>query len=275
MSELRSHEQRDRALFNRIAEQYLKKDLLPSCRLARALRLTQTMNGAGIRKVGILLELGCGGGFSVEYLDGWFSRFIGIDYSDALIAFARQRHRRNNVTFFCENIRSFRPEGQVDVILMIGVLHHLEDVSGSLVQILEMLKPGGLLVVNEPHPGNSVVSAARFIRKRIDRGYSADQRELSASALRGLFNKAGYEDVAVFPQGVFSTPFAEVAAGPEWLRLPLTRLACMVDRVIETWPCALVTRLSWNLAAVGRRPCATGSLAATEASSGYSAENCC
>ena len=74
---LNKRESDDKKLFDDIAANYVKKDLTTYCRVARKLRLVQSLKGIQqpIKKI---LEVGCGAGFSVDYLKG---KFIKISTS--------------------------------------------------------------------------------------------------------------------------------------------------------------------------------------------------
>jgi 2-polyprenyl-3-methyl-5-hydroxy-6-metoxy-1,4-benzoquinol methylase len=248
-------ERKDRALFERIAEKYCRKDLVPASRTARKQRLLRTLASLP-RKTGLaVLEIGCGAGFSAQYLSGWYERFVGLDYSANLIDYARRHNTRPGAEFVAVNVKDYDSPSQFDVVIMIGVLHHIHDVPAAMLQMTKLLKPGGYLLANEPQPANPLVRAARKVRKRVDNAYSDDQRELSARDLEQMFEAAGLEDVRILPQGVFSTPFAEVVLKPEIVIRPMSAMACAVDTLLETTLGPLLRPLSWNLVASGRMPC--------------------
>jgi hypothetical protein len=96
----------------------------------------------------------------------------------------------------------------------------------------------------------------------VDRSYSRDQVQLSRKELRRLFSQTGLADVEIRPQGIFSTPFAELPLKPDWLVATPSRVACWLDGTLERAMGSLLLPLSWNLVAVGRRP-AGGSDAAS------------
>lgn len=247
-------EQRDRALFDGIAEQYTRKDLHPAASVARRQRLLRTLAAAPLPDRPAILEAGCGAGFSARYLDGRFSRFVGIDYADNLIQAARKHNAAAGARFETANIKQLDLDEQFDAVVMIGVLHHLDDMPAAIDQLTAVLKPGGWLLANEPQPGNPLIRAARGIRKRMDKGYSDEQDQLSAEHLCRLYRDAGLQDVAAVPQGLLSTPLAEVPVGPTVLTKPLAHVLCGVDTLIETAAGPLLSKLSWNLVARGRKP---------------------
>src|SRR5580693_6704128 len=111
-------EEADRALFDRIARDYVRKDLTASCRIAREQRLRQTLAPIGAR-VGHLLEVGCGGGFAASYLDGLYETYTGVDYSEELIGYARQYNAGPGREFLSANIKDFEASRRFDVVLMV------------------------------------------------------------------------------------------------------------------------------------------------------------
>lgn len=249
-------EARDQELFDRIAAKYARKDLVASSRIARKQRLLRTLAAVPVGLDAALLEAGCGAGFSVPYLRGRYREFKGLDYSANLIHYAQAHNASDGVSFEVANIKEYRPPRQFDVVFMIGVLHHMTDMAAAMENMIHWLKPGGWLAANEPHPGNPLVRAARVVRTRLDGGYSDEQEELSARQLRELFDNSGLTDVRILPQGVFSTPFAEVVLKPEFIARPLSSVACAVDTLLEKTCGPALRFASWNLIALGRRPAA-------------------
>jgi SAM-dependent methyltransferase len=240
----------DRALFDRIAHDYVRKDLTECCRVARELRLRQTLKPVGER-VGRVLEVGCGGGFSARYLEGAYDTYTGVDYSEELIRYAREVNGGPGREFVCANVKDFEAKHAYDVILMVGVLHHMPEPELALVRLRSLLAAGGALVVNEPQRGNPGVSALRWLRKRVDPKYSADQVEFSEREILGLFERTGYRARGV-PQGVLSTPFAETRPFPEAMSLALARAASFVDPALDRLLRApLLRRFAWNVIVVG------------------------
>jgi SAM-dependent methyltransferase len=138
---------------------------------------------------------------------------------------------------------------------MIGVLHHFDDIPATLQHIATLVRPGGWIVANEPQPGNRLVQAARCLRKSIDRTYSGDQITLGRDDLQTLYRDAGLIDIRIKPQGVFSTPFAEVVLPPQPVTSVLAKAACHVDHALETTVLSEYLRgVSWNLIAAGQKP---------------------
>jgi hypothetical protein len=112
----------------------------------------------------------------------------------------------------------------------------------------------GAYVANEPHPGNPLIRLARVIRKRLNPHYASDQQELSAADLQRLYRRAGLVDIRIVPQGLLSTPFAEVILQPQAIMPGLAALACAIDAGLEHRLGRRLQPFTWNVIAAGRKP---------------------
>jgi 2-polyprenyl-3-methyl-5-hydroxy-6-metoxy-1,4-benzoquinol methylase len=101
-----------------------------------------------------LLEFGCGSGVLTSALarvmpDGW--TLEATDYSEHLLASARQRFERDGLCFSHLDIRTIRPERLegIDAVLLLEVIEHLpEDEAGGLLrQVYNALPAGGMMVL--------------------------------------------------------------------------------------------------------------------------------
>lgn len=245
---------RDQALFERVALTYCRKDMTPASRQARCNRLRRSFAVLPQLAQPTVIEAGCGGGFSATYLRGRYGRYIGIDYSANLVAFAQQENGGPGTEFAVADILEYTPAEPADVVFMIGVLHHMPDPAAAVRHMRSWLRPGGWFMANEPQPGNPIVQLARRVRKKVDATYSDEQEELSRRELAGVLCDAGLTGVRVVPQGVMSTPFAEIVLPVQLVARGLSHAACLVDRVVEGTLRPLLYRVSWNLVAVGQQP---------------------
>lgn len=248
----------DRELFDSIAARYAAKDLTPSSRHARRLRLERTLSVVPLEQSWRVLEVGCGAGFAATYLRGRVGEYVGIDHSQALIEIASDSNAGDRVEFVATSIEAFETPHPFDLVFMVGVLHHLEHKERELLTLVGFLKPGGYLVANEPQPANPLVSVARHVRGALDRSYSSEQEELRSRELRNLFVGSGLGDIMIQPQGLLSTPFAELVLKPSVLAQPMARAACSIDAFLEPRLGRVLLPLSWNLVVVGRRPESAG-----------------
>jgi 2-polyprenyl-3-methyl-5-hydroxy-6-metoxy-1,4-benzoquinol methylase len=249
---LNKREYDDKKLFDDIATNYVKKDLTPYCRVARKLRLVQSLIGIQqpIKKI---LEVGCGAGFSVDYLRGKFVNYTGVDYSENLIKYAIKHNSDTGVKFECLNVNDFDTKLKFDVILMIGVLHHMPKPEDVIKSLSRLLATDGIIVVNEPQAGNPLIGLLRKIRKKVDDNYSTDQVEFTEDEIYLMFEKCGHE-VKTFPQGVLSTPLAESRILPGFIGIPLAWITAILDPFLEKILSILsIKKLSWNVVVHARR----------------------
>jgi len=246
-------EDADKKLFDEIAANYVKKDLIPYCRIARKQRLERSLIGIQ-QPIRNILEVGCGAGFTVDYLKGRYIDYTGVDYSENLINYARHHNSTTTtaVKFESVNINEFDSEEKYDAILMIGVLHHMPEPENAIESLTRFLSPEGVIIVNEPQCGNPIIGLLRKLRKRIDSNYSEDQVEFTEDEIRSIFENSGYE-VRSYPQGILSTPLAESKILPEMIGLPLAWIAVLLDPLLERlFTLSILRKLTWNIVAQAR-----------------------
>jgi SAM-dependent methyltransferase len=251
-----TRERTDRALFDRIASRYARKDSIASSSLARKSQLLSAVKPvlAEWPNLGTVVDIGCGVGASAKYLAGHYERYIGIDQSEEMIKAAVIFNRGNpRAELIAENAKSGDlPQNVADVILSVGALHHmteLEDVMDSLVRIA---KPRAFLVAIEPQNSNPLLQVMRWIRGILDSSYSREQIFFSEEHLRDLFVNHGIMDLSVEFQGFLTPPFAQLVLHPQALVAPLSRVAIQVDSWLNTHLPRWLRKLSFNIVVVGR-----------------------
>jgi SAM-dependent methyltransferase len=136
-----------------------------------------------------VLDVGCGPAYTIRYFPQ--PLYYGFDVSQQYIEYAKSRFSANG-HFICglfdEAALATLPP--VDVVLLMGLLHHLDDESAEELLALakRALKPDGQLVTLD---GCHEVSRSRLAKYFLDKD-------------RGKYvrNQAGYENIAkrVFPQ---------------------------------------------------------------------------
>lgn len=241
-----TREEIDKELFNEIATNYIKKDLISYCRIARKQRLIRSLSGIQ-KPINNILEIGCGAGFTTDYLQNKYTKYTGIDYSENLINYAIHHNSSTNVKFKCINLKEFYSNEKYDVILMIGVLHHIPEPETAIKSLNKLLAPDGVIVINEPQRGNPVIGLLRKLRKRIDSNYSTDQVEFSENEIRSIFITNGYEATS-YSQGILSTPFAESRILPKIIGTPLVWIAVFLDPALEKlFSIPILKKLTWNI----------------------------
>jgi SAM-dependent methyltransferase len=119
----------------------------------------------------LVLDVGCGTAQILNELPG--CTYVGVDFSAPYIDAARRRFGERG-TFVCTEATqaSFAHwGGQVDCVLMLGLLHHLDD--AEVLSLLRAVSPalasGGRVVTVDPTIASETHSVGRLLAQR-DRG---------------------------------------------------------------------------------------------------------
>jgi ubiquinone/menaquinone biosynthesis C-methylase UbiE len=175
---------------------------------------------AGIGKGNRVLEIGCGTGSMATWLGeqvGAEGRVVAVDASDKQLEIARriaQETQRTNIEFVCSAVESLElPNDSFDMVYCRLLLMHLKNPSGTLARMKKYLRPGGVIVCEEPHASSLMTSPrnesierlnALFVQLGRLQGLDFD----IGDKLLPLLASAGYSEVrAYFVQPVI--PMAE------------------------------------------------------------------
>jgi len=98
-----------------------------------------------------LLDYGCGNGANTRLFSGNFRAVDGIDVEPERIDEANARNTNANVSYTLYGGQAIPASRQYDAVVSFEVLEHTESDAGSLRQIFERLKPGGVLMCTVPN----------------------------------------------------------------------------------------------------------------------------
>lgn len=167
---------------------------------------------------GRLLDVGCATGsfLSIAKERGWDCR--GVEVS----SFAAEKARaRTGVEVFCGPFEEAPfPEASFDVVTMWDLFEHLPAPPDALRKVRQLLKPGGLVLVNTPNENSLIRILSRLlyrgsggmIRGPIDRLYHRYHvTYFGASSLARLFEKSGLELISMQTKGI---PFSRGRISP-------------------------------------------------------------
>lgn len=111
------------------------------------------------------LEIGCGTGKNTEWLLQKANHLTAVDFSEEMIAKAKEKIKSDKVTFLQADIIKdwdFTNE-KFDLISFSLVLEHIEHLDHIFKQASKLLKPGGLIYMGELHPYKQYLGTkARF-----------------------------------------------------------------------------------------------------------------
>jgi SAM-dependent methyltransferase len=172
----------------------------------------------------LVLDAGCGPGLICRALLDAGLRVVGVDLSAQMIERARARcPEADRATFLQGSLYEIDPGGPFDATISRYVLHHVADSLAFLRRQVELLRPGGIVVLCD-HLASPDSEAARWhngIEVLRDTTHKAN---LSPGVIVDLFHFAGLESVRLaeepftldfdewFDRGTPSLPKSEVRA---------------------------------------------------------------
>lgn len=117
-----------------------------------------------------ILDVGCGDGSLVRYLDDGKRMLVGIDVDEECIKYALHEAASDHVQYICSRFEAYGFEKKFDAVVFIASIHHM-DMKAALRKAKSILKPQGLiLIVGLAKPSNCIdwaVEALRVIPCRI------------------------------------------------------------------------------------------------------------
>lgn len=115
-----------------------------------------------------ILDLGCGTGEFSEVFKN--CDYTGIDINHRYINYAKNKYERNFLLMNATNLNF--PNNNFDYIVVLGVLHHLDD-DKTLKVLNEMIRvikdDGKIIIMEDVHTGNKIDILGNLIR-RLDEG---------------------------------------------------------------------------------------------------------
>lgn len=174
----------------------------------KILEYHELVNAADIRSTDVVLDIGCGAGVQDLLLARRAARVVGIDVSPDQIARARARvasyRGADNIDFRCTPLEAagFGPR-EFDRIFSFSVFEHIFNRDEVLDVIVEVLKPGGRLVM-------SVDSLATITDPALIAKHRADHAVLTyftPADLRRMLESRGLRDVRIWP--IFRSLYAK------------------------------------------------------------------
>ena len=102
---------------------------------------------------GIVVELGCGAGLGLATYAAGAERIIAVDHNEALLARVRDARRPNVETMKADLMAAHWSEFDgidADAVLMMDVLEHFADDARFLTGAVEIVRPGGHVLIKVP-----------------------------------------------------------------------------------------------------------------------------
>lgn len=165
--------------------------------------LARLVREADLPAGGRVLDAGCGPGLvSAALLDAGF-RVVGVDLSREMVELARKRcaAHGSRAEFFQVSVfdRQLDAMGPFDGSLSRYVLHHVEDPLGFVARQVELMRPGGVLVVNDhlTDPDPDRAEHHRLLERKRDHTHI---RSLTGGQIVDLFAAAGLSEIRMLEE---------------------------------------------------------------------------
>jgi SAM-dependent methyltransferase len=156
----------------------------------------------------LVLDAGCGPGLVCRALLDARLRVVGVDLSDQMIERARARCPEDDrATFHRGSLYEIDPGGPFDAAISRYVLHHVADPLAFLRRQVELVRPGGAVILcdHTASPGPDEARRHNAIEALRDTTHTAN---LSPGTIVDLFLRAGLESIRLAEEP-FSLDFDE------------------------------------------------------------------
>jgi trans-aconitate 2-methyltransferase len=173
----------------------------------------------------VVVDLGCGeGALTASLAARWpRARVSGVDSSPEMLAAAAAHAVDGRVGFALGDVRDWRPDGPVDVVVSNAVLHWVPGHADLLARWAGHLAPGGWLAVQVP--GNHRAPTHRLLAELCTSPRWAGRLAAAAPPPDAVLDPAGYLDALVaagLSADVWETTYLHVLRGPDpvlsWVR---------------------------------------------------------
>lgn len=123
-----------------------------------------------------ILELGCGTGKNTLWLAEQCNKLIGLDFSEEMVAKAKQKVQLKNVDFKKQDLKEEWniDKSSISLVSCSLVLEHIEDLNLIFKKVSEVLKNKGEFYLGELHPFKQYSGS----KARFDKGSETQELEV-------------------------------------------------------------------------------------------------
>lgn len=181
--------------WNRIARKYAADPISDQVGYERTITRVRGLLGLDDR----VLELGCGTGTTALLLANGTGSYLATDFSAEMIAIANEKLAASSVAQLRFRVASANDlvgrGAPFDAVLGFNYLHLVDDLTGTLAAIRELLVPGGLLISKTAclSDMNPLIRLAIPLMQLV--GKAPHVNVFGSTALQDAIRKAGFEIV--------------------------------------------------------------------------------
>lgn len=144
-----------------------------------------------------VLDIGCGDGTTLLYLRKYFDiEGVGVDISDHIIKSLQKNINDKRLSFYVGDHRDLEiiGNGKFDIVLSFGVIEHFEEYSLALTEAYRTLKPGGNLVLIQPHLFSFGV-IQEYCLRLMRKWKFGKQKNFSCFYYRSILRQTGFKNI--------------------------------------------------------------------------------
>ena len=143
--------QSQRCHYDKIAAAYVANLAYPHTREYLNYLDRVVLESLGPGEIDTLAELCCGNGEGLALLGRQTRRYVGIDISENMLTSAISSRSHAGAVFLQgDATRVPLADASIDVVVMLGGVHHVTDRAALFSEIARILKPGGRFIYREP-----------------------------------------------------------------------------------------------------------------------------
>lgn len=145
-------------------------------RVREAMEVKCLRKGTDVGTVAHALHIACGNGTPTRLIRKHFSvtRMSAVDQNPAMVAAAREKYTDGSVAFAVGDVRRLAfDDGQFDAVFDLADLHNYPDWKGCVMELRRVLKPGGLLILEELSRESFAHAAGRLFKALTEHPYEA------------------------------------------------------------------------------------------------------
>jgi 2-polyprenyl-3-methyl-5-hydroxy-6-metoxy-1,4-benzoquinol methylase len=100
-----------------------------------------------------VLDYGCGSGYGTFVLSKYAESIVGVDIDQKVIDYCKWKYKAPNLVFQIIDQKQIFKLGKssYDVVISFQVIEHVHDVYNYLLELKNLLKQGGLLILSTPN----------------------------------------------------------------------------------------------------------------------------
>jgi SAM-dependent methyltransferase len=145
-----------------------------------------------------VLDLGCGTGWTSRFFARAGYEVVGADIAPEMIRVAnecRDAERLHGLSFVVSDYETLAFREEFDAAVFFDSLHHADDEALAIRKAFAALKPGGVLLTDEPGVGHSTSADSLAAMAK----YGVTEKDMPPAKIVALGQAAGFDTFRVFP----------------------------------------------------------------------------